>query len=101
MARLEKAGICHVVTSGNTKDCNNYRSIVLICHASKIMLIIILNRLKAKIEQELSEYQAGFRSYRSTYDMLFNVQILIEKVKEVRQEAFITFIDYSKAFDNV
>ena len=87
--------------SGDTKDCNNYRTIALISHTSKIMLTILLNRLKAKIDEEMSEYQAGFRQNRGTADMLFTIQILIEKVREVDQEAFLTFIDYSKAFDNV
>ena len=31
---------------GNTKDCGNYRTIALISHASRILLIIILNRTK-------------------------------------------------------
>ena len=66
-----------------------------------IMLIIILNRLRNKVEFELSECQAGYRSNRGTIDMLFVLQILIEKVRNTRDEAFITFIDYSKAFDSV
>ena len=83
--------------SGDAKDCNNYRTIALISHASKILLIIILSRLKPKIEQELSDCQAGYRSNRGTIDMLFTLQNLIEKSRNTAQEAFITFIDYSKA----
>jgi hypothetical protein len=33
--------------------------------------------------------------------MLFVLQILTEKIRNTAQEAFITFIDYSKAFDSV
>ena len=87
--------------SGDPKNCGNYRTIALISHASKIMLIIILNRLRNKVDFELSECQAGYRSNRGTIDMLFVLQILIEKVRNTRDEAFITFIDYSKAFDSV
>ena len=87
--------------NGNVKDCNNYRTIALISHASKILLIIILNRLKPKIEEELSDCQAGYRSNRGTTDMLFVLQILTEKIKSTDEEVFITFIDYSKAFDSV
>ena len=50
---------------------------------------------------ELSECQAGYRANRSTIDMLFVLQILIEKVKNSENEALIIFIDYSKAFDSV
>ena len=87
--------------SGDPKNCGNYRTIALISHASKVMLIIILNRLRKKVEFELSECQAGYRSNRGTIDMLFILQILIEKIRNTKEEAFITFIDYSKAFDSV
>ena len=87
--------------SGDPKNCGNYRTIALISHTSKIMLIIILNRLKKKVDFELSDCQAGYRSNRGTIDMLFVLQILIEKIRNTQDEAFITFIDYSKAFDSV
>ena len=40
------------------KKCQNYRTISLISHSSKIMLRVILNRLKAKAEELLAEEQA-------------------------------------------
>ena len=86
---------------GNAKECGNYRTIALISHASKILLIIILNRIKIKVEQELSDCQAGYQSNRGTLDMLFTLQLLIEKVRNSEDEAFIIFIDYSKAFYSV
>ncbi len=87
--------------SGNTKECTNYRTITLLSHASKVLLIIILKRMRAKIEQELPDEQAGFRRGRGTADMLVAVQILIEKTLEMDGQAFIVFIDYSKAFDSI
>ena len=55
---------------------------------------------------EVAEEQAGFREGRGTADMLCALQVLIEKVNESTateqgMEAYIVFIDYSKAFDNV
>ena len=82
-------------------ECGNYRTIALISHASKVLLIIILNRMRKKAEEKLSDCQAGYRSNRGTTDMLFVLQIMIEKIRNSNQEAFITFIDYSKAFDSV
>ena len=35
---------------GNLQQCQNYRTISLICHSSKVMLKITLNRLKPKAE---------------------------------------------------
>ena len=86
---------------GSAKECSNYRTIALISHASKVLLIIILNRMRAKIEEELSDCQAGYRSNRSTIDMLFTLQLLIEKIRNSVEEVYLTFIDYSKAFDSV
>ena len=90
--------------SGSVKECGNYRTIALISHTSKILLHIILNRLKAKIEFELAEEQAGFRQGRGTGDMLCAIQVLLERLNSMTkdlQDAYIVFIDYSKAFDNV
>ena len=92
--------------SGDSKMCSNYRTIALISHISKILLYIILNRLKVKMEFEVAEEQAGFREGRGTADMLCALQALIEKVHECTSvehslEGYIVFIDYSKAFDNV
>lgn len=51
---------------GNLQLCQNYRTISLISHASKVMLKVILNRLKPQAEEIIVEEQAGFRSGRST-----------------------------------
>ena len=90
--------------AGSVKECGNYRTIALLSHTSEILLDIILNRMKAKVEAELAEEQAGFRPGRGTGDMLCAIQAVLEKlnvVKKDQQDAFIIFIDYSKAFDNV
>ena len=42
---------------GSPKDCSNYRTIALISHASKILLIILLNRIRQKFENELPDEQ--------------------------------------------
>ena len=46
---------------GNLKQCQNYCTISLISHPSKIMLPVILNRLEAKAEKLLAEKHACFR----------------------------------------
>uniref|UniRef100_A0A0B7AVK0 Reverse transcriptase domain-containing protein n=1 Tax=Arion vulgaris TaxID=1028688 RepID=A0A0B7AVK0_9EUPU len=49
----------------NLKLCNNYRTIALISHASKILLRFIMKRIERKLEHEV---QAGFRHGRGTRD---------------------------------
>ena len=51
-----------------TKDwvqgCQNYQTVSLISHSSKVMLKIILNKLKPQAEKIITEEQAGFRAGR-------------------------------------
>ena len=46
---------------GNAKECSNYHTIVLISHASKVMLTILQARLQQYVNCELPDVQAGFR----------------------------------------
>ena len=46
---------------GNAKGCSNYRTIVLISHASKVMLKILQARLQQYVNLELPDVQAGFK----------------------------------------
>lgn len=86
---------------GDLKTCSNYRTIALISHASKILLNIIMNRLTNKIQEEVSDNQAGFRKNRGTRDHLLNLATLIQKHNDMNKDLRICFIDYSKAFDCV
>ena len=45
----------------NAKECSDYRTIVLISHASKIILKILQARLQQYMNCELPDVQAGFR----------------------------------------
>jgi len=48
----------------NAKECSNYWTIVLIAHASKVVLKILQARLQQYVNHELSDVQAGFRKGR-------------------------------------
>ena len=86
---------------GNLQRCQNYRTISLISHPSKVMLKIILNRLKPQAEKIIAEEQAGFRAGRSTTEQIFNLRILYEKYLQHQQDRYHVFIDFKKAFDRV
>ena len=86
---------------GNLQQCQNYRTISLISHQSKVMLKIILIRLKPQAEKIIAEEQAGFRAGRSTTGQIFNLRILCEKYLQHQQDLYHVFIDFKKAFDRV
>ena len=85
----------------NAKDCPNYRTIVLISHASKVMLKILQARLQHCMNQELPDVQAGFRKGRGTRDQIANISWIIEKAGEFQESIYFRFINYTKAFDCV
>ena len=88
-----------VPKKGNAKECSNYRTIVLISHASKVMLKILQVRLQWYMNHELPDVQAGFRKGGGTRDQIANICWIIKKEREFQKN--ICFIDYTKAFDCV
>ena len=48
-----------IPTTGNAKECSNYRTIALISHASKVMLKILQARPQQYVNRELPDVQAG------------------------------------------
>ena len=71
------------------------------CHAEKLFASIILQRIRNRTEEILTESQAGFRRGRSTIDQLFTLRLLMEKYSEFSNSLYICYIDYQKAFDSV
>ena len=86
---------------GNAKEHSNYRTIVLISHASKVMLKILQARLQQYENSELPDIQAGFRKGRGIRDQISNIHWIIEKAREFQKNIYFCFIDYAKAFDCV
>ena len=39
----------------------NYRTIALLSHVGKVLMMVLLEKLKAQMEPHLSQEQAGFR----------------------------------------
>ena len=67
---------------GNAKECSKYCTIVLISHASKVMLKILQARLQQYIKRELSDVQASFRKGRGTRDQIANIHWIMEKARD-------------------
>ena len=83
-----------VSKKGNLQQCNDYRTISLICHSSKVMLRIILNRFRPQAEEIIADEQEG----HSTTEQISNLRILCERYQ---QDLYHVFVDFKKAFDRV
>ena len=77
------ANIVTIYKKGDRTECGNYRGISLLSAAGKIFARILQNRLSSHITPEVvPDTQCGFRSNRSTVDMIFCLRQLQEKCIE-------------------
>ena len=79
----------------------NYRTIALLSHVGKVLMMVLLERLKAQMEPHLSEEQAGFRKDRSTIHQILILRLIAEKAKRKGRHILNCFIDFRKAFDSI
>jgi len=85
----------------NAVECEDHRTISLICHASKILLKVLTKRIEARAKDFLSEGQFGFRSGVGTRDAIGVMRMLYERCLDHGNDLYICYIDFEKAFDRV
>src|SRR3989441_13239172 len=85
----------------NAVNCSDYRTISLVCHASKIMLTVLTKRIEAKAKHLLRRNQFGFRKGCGIRDPVGVMRTLCERSLECGNEVYICFVDFEKAFDRV
>ena len=69
------------------KNAQNYCTIALISHASKVMLNIFQARLQQYVNRELPDVQAGFGKGRGTRYQIANICWIIEKQESSRKSS--------------
>ena len=84
-----------------TIECDNYRLISLMSHITKIVLRILMNRNKRRINEAISDVQFGYKSGKGTRNAVLCLRMIMEKAIEKQKDLYICFIDYVKAFDRV
>ena len=84
---------------GSTKECANHRTIEPTSHASKVILKILHAGFQHYVNQELPDVQSGFTKRRGTRDQIANIRWIIEKAREFQKNIYLSFINYTKAFD--
>ena len=98
-----KYAIIMVLHKKDRTECGNYKGISQVAHAGKILLKIIARRISEYCERVgiLPEQQSGFRSSRSTTDMMLVIRRLQELAWKKRTPLYVCFIDLTKAYDSV
>ena len=80
------------------KNVQNYHTITLISHTSKVMFKILQARLQHYMNHELPEVQAWFRKGRGNRDHITNIRWIIKKARKYHKNIYFCFIHYTKAF---
>ena len=72
---LKLANVIPVYKKGDQQECNNYRPISLLSNISKLIEIVLYNRLYKFLNQSkcLFNYQFGFRNHHSTNHALISI----------------------------
>lgn len=86
---------------GDRSNCDSYRGVSLLSVTGKAFARVVLARLQRLADTVYPETQCGFRSGRSTVDMIFCLRQLQEKCREQQRPLHIAFVDLTKAFDTV
>ena len=71
-------------------------TILLISHASKVMLKILQAGLQQYMNHEIPDVQAGFRKGRGTRDQIASIHWIMEKAREFQKNVYFCFIDHAK-----
>ena len=85
----------------NAVECEDFRTISLIPHASKIILKVLAKRITTKAEQFLGKNQFGFRKGCGTREAIGVMRMLCERSLEFNNNLYLCFVDFEKAFDRV
>ena len=96
-----KTVLIHLPKKLNASDCEDYRTISLITHASKILLKVLNKRLEGKAGDYNSKTQFSFKRGCGTRDAIGVMRMLSEKMLDHGKELFVCFVDYENAFDRV
>jgi len=68
-----------------TLECSKHRTI----NTGKVLLRVIMNRLRGKINERVSEEQYGFRKGKGTTNAIFALIMIIERTVEVQKNVFL------------
>ena len=98
---LEKVSFHSNAKEGQCQIMFNDLTVLLVSHASEVILKLLQARLQEYVNQELPDVQAGFRKGRGTRYKIANIRWIIEKVREFQKNIYFCFIDYAKTFECV
>ena len=83
--------------------CSDFRTIILLGHAAKVLIRILTKRIEAKAEGigYIADDQFGFRRGKGTRDAIAALRVISERSLQHGKDLHVCFVDYEKAFDRL
>ena len=89
---LKRSVFIPIPKKGNAKECSDYQTVLLISHASKVILKILQSRLQQYVNCEIPDVQARFRKGRGTGDALIShASKVILKILQARLQQYVNY----------
>ena len=85
--------------TGNISSKDNYRPIALASIMSKVLEIVIMNRIELCLRT--SSNQSGFKANHGTDQCIYVFKEVIDMYKKLNSRVTVCFLDASKAFDRI
>ena len=82
-------------------ECGKHRTISIMSQVAKIILKVLDERLKSKVDEGVDKAQFGFRKGLGTRNATFMLRTVMERAIEKQKDVYMCFIDFEKAFDTV
>jgi len=98
---FEKCVMITIPKKKKAEKYEEYRTLRLISHASKILTKIVNKRIEKKIENNLKEDQFRFNKNRGTRESFLCLRFIIAKMHRINKPVYIAFVDLRKALNNV
>jgi hypothetical protein len=92
--------ICPILKKGDPMACSNYRGILLLNIAYKILFYILHVRL-SDTDRIISKYQCSFRKGKSPTNQIFTLNQIMEKTVGYQIGIHHLFIDFKSAYESI
>ena len=99
--RTEESEFIVIPKKEGAVECGKHRTISIMSQVAKIVLRVIDERLRRKVEETVDRAQFGFRKGKGTPNAIFVLRTIIERAIEKQKDLFMCFVDFEKAFDTV
>ena len=78
--------MCQFQKVSKAQECDDFRTIALISHASKVLLHLIKRRITPIIKRQLGDSQMGFIKGKGTRDAIFQLRMISERITQMNRE---------------